>query len=294
MTSAIHLQESLLIDVKTFAVVDSVMLDDDSLLGHLSAKAASTGSAELSSADGMYDGIASAMAVPIFRGGHVVSVVAFALAAADVGTGVFEIWEPVGIYEEVRLRTGYFADLERFCNVSSFVRFEKGSGLPGQAWASHCGVIHDDLPNHAGFLRAAGASAGLLRMALAIPVIDISDAGISEASDERMTSVATLISSDATPIAKGYEVWSVDGDEFTLRSCAYQRLSTQAHLKPGCVLPGDEGWPSVLRHHHGAIVVDDEASMGVGRNDATESANAMLLIPFYIGERLDSVTVFLF
>lgn len=294
MTSAINLHESLLIDVRTFAVVDTVLADDDSPLCHLSAKAASTGSAELMSADDLYDGIASAMAVPIFRGGQVVSVVAFAMAAAEVGTGVFEIWEPVGIYEEVRLRTGYFAKLERFCNVSSFVRFEKGSGLPGQAWAARRGVIHDDLPNHAGFLRAAGASAGLLRTALAIPVIDISDASISDASDQRMTSVATLISSDATPIAKGYEVWSVDGNQWTLRSSAYQTLPTSFRLAPGCTLPADEGWPSVLQHHHGAIVVDDEASMATGRNGSIDSANAMLLIPFYVGERLDSVTVFLF
>lgn len=294
MTSAIQLHESLLVDVKTFAVVDSVLADEDSPLGQLAAKAVSTGSAELMPADHLYDGIASAMAVPIFRGGQVISVVAFAIPAADVGTGVFEIWEPVGIYEEVRLRTGYFAQLERFCNVSSFVRFEKGSGLPGQAWSARRCVIHDDLPNHAGFLRAAGASAGLLRTALAIPVIDISDASTSDASDQRMTSVATLISSDATPIAKGYEVWSVDGNEFTLRSCAYQTLPTAARLAPGCVLSSDEGWPSVMQHHHGAVVIEDDANMSVGRNGSAESASAMLLIPFYVGERLDSVTVFMF
>lgn len=289
MTSAIQLNESLLVDVKAFSVVDSVLSDDDSPLGKLSAKAAALGSAELMSSDDLYDGIASAMAVPIFRGGQVVSVVAFAMAAAEIGTGVFEIWEPIGIYEEVRLQTGYFAQLERFSNVSSFVRFEKGSGLPGQAWSARRGVIHDDLPNHAGFLRAAGASAGLLRTAVAIPVIDIPDTG-----DQRMTSVATLISSDATPIAKGYEVWSVDGNELTLCSSAYQGLSMDDRLSPGCVFPAGEGWPSILEHHHGAILVDDQASMKVGRNGSMESTNAMLLIPFYVGERLDSVTVFLF
>jgi len=39
------------------------------------------------------------------------------------------------------------------------VRFEKGSGLPGQVWQDRRGVIHDELATHPGFLRAAGASA---------------------------------------------------------------------------------------------------------------------------------------
>ncbi|MEL6105691.1 MAG: GAF domain-containing protein, partial [Planctomycetota bacterium] len=125
------------------------------------------------------------LVVPVFRSGRIVSLAAFLAWARESAIGVFEIWQPVGEHDELNLTGGYFGSLERFQNVSSFVRFEKGSGLPGQVWRNLSFVVHDNLPRHTGFLRAAGASAESLQVAVGMPVLS-----------DQFLATALLISSD--------------------------------------------------------------------------------------------------
>lgn len=113
--------------------------------------------------------------------------------------------EAVGRYAELGLADGYFGSLERFQNVSSFVRFECGMGLPGQAWERGYSVIHRDLPNHPGFLRAAGASAEALASAVGIPV-----------SGDEFIATVVLINSSDRPIARGMQSWVLEGDALVL------------------------------------------------------------------------------
>lgn len=280
------LSTSILSELRAYDVADSKIIHgDDSPLSLLAARSIATGMAELLPAPPEGDAeshIGSAISIPVYRAGQAVSVVVLAIRPQSEGAGVFEIWEPIGPYEELKLRAGYYAHLERFSNVSSFVRFEYGSGLPGQVWSEKRSVIHDNLPDHSGFLRAAGASAGLLQTALAIPICDA-----------ELASVAVLISSKATPIAKGYEVWKAEENEFRLCSVAYQGVSEDGRLEMDTTIPTAFGLPGLAREHQGASTTQNDLILRAGRKSASEFIGG-LAIPFYESEELASVTTLLF
>lgn len=233
----------------------------------------------------------SAIAIPVHRGDRIVSVVTLLARKPDATMpeplGVFEIWEPIGPYQEVSLKDGFYGPLERFQNVSSFVRFEKGNGLPGLVWDQRCAVIHDALADHPGFLRAAGASADSLSTAVGIPI-----------ACDQFYSAAVLISSASTPIARGMEVWSVraDANEFELTSAAYRHLGEDYPLPVGTVCSGDKPPFDRLRYEKRAMVTDRPNDLLAGRSpDAAVPGPASgLAIPFFDGLTLTSITLFLF
>ncbi|MFG0254513.1 MAG: GAF domain-containing protein [Rhodopirellula sp. JB053] len=259
----------------------------------LAESAVQSGSSEVASSD-LPSGASAGISIPVYYDGKVVSVVVLLARSAEgeVETnespiGVFEVWEPIGIYDEVALKDGYYGKMERFHNVSSFVRFERGSGLPGQVWDGRCSMIHDDLGNHPGFLRAAGASADLLRTAVGIPV-----------AAEHFRSTAVLISSSQTPIARGMEVWKVcEGrDEFELVSAAYHNLGDDYALPIGTCRSGELSPFSRLKQEMRALVTDDPSELLAGRDKdvAAPGPTSGLAIPFFEGVTLTSITLFLF
>lgn len=256
----------------------------------IAEKSLTSGTAEVTST-GLPVDSSSAIAMPVFRGGKIVSIVCLIARAKDETVedpiGVFEVWEPIGAYEEVALKAGSYGKMERFQNVSSFVRFEKGSGLPGQVWQNRCGIIHDQLAEHPGFLRAAGASADLLRTAIGIPV-----------ADEEFHAAAVLISSQSTPIARGMEVWKVleDSNEFELSSSAYYQLGDGYALPIGSRTMGNEAFFAKVLDEKRAVVTDDPDMLLAGRSPDTAlpGPTSGLAIPFFDGQTLTSVTTLLF
>ncbi|MGI9473546.1 MAG: GAF domain-containing protein [Rubripirellula sp.] len=203
----------------------------------------------------------------------------------DNVVGVFEVWEPVGVYEELALKVGFFGKMERFRNVSSFVRFEKGNGLPGQVWQQRAGVIHDDLSNHPGFLRAAGASADLLVTAIGLPV----------ATNAYHASVL-LISSCVSPLARGFEVWQPVDDGFSLLGGAYRGLGDGIDLPAETHLPTGQGLPGLAARAGSAVLSEDVETLFAGRGEAARLPEAAcgLAIPYFDGETLTSVATLLF
>lgn len=229
--------------------------------------------------------VAAVLAFPIYRAGHIVSVLAFAAAADPAALGVFEIWEPHGEFDEVKLTQGYYSQLDRFQNVSSFIRFEKGSGLPGLVWQRRCAVVHNDLPNHPDFLRAAGASAEALTTAVGVPIFD----------DDFVASVV-LISSAKSPLARGIEIWIPDADGFSLLEGAYPSLDFCFHLPAGARLDRDTGLPGLAQQLGGACVSDQAGCYAAGRSLSDEQAFGRrgLALPYYDHAELASVVVMLF
>ena len=229
--------------------------------------------------------VAALLVFPVYKSGMVTSVVVFAASNSPDAIGVFEVWEPTGSFDDVKLTLGYYPKLERFQNVSSFVRFEKGIGLPGQVWHRHRAVVHDDLPNHPGFLRAAGASAESLTTGIGIPVFD----------DDYVASIV-LISSKKTPMARGFEVWIPDADGFTLLEGAYPDVGPEYSLLPKTKLRADEGLPGQAASHGGACVSMNPAVFAARRQLAAGGAkiHSGIAIPHYEGSVLTSVIVMLF
>lgn len=226
---------------------------------------------------------------PVYGEGRIVSVVCIDGRIPDDvvadPVGVFEVWQPIGIYEEVALVSGNYGKMERFQNVSQFVRFEKGNGLPGQVWSQRRAQIHDDLSNHPGFLRAAGASADLLQSAIGIPV-----------ADDALRSVVVLISSKSTPIARSMEVFSVDGDQFQLTSSAYWDVEDGFQLPAETIVEADPGVLGMTLQRRGACVVDDVSAASFGRkvDPASPCPSSGLAIPFFEGATISSVALLLF
>lgn len=229
--------------------------------------------------------VAAVLAFPLYRGGEIVSVVALAAARDEAALGVFEIWEPMGVYEEVGLARGYYSKLDRFQNVSSYVRFEKGAGLPGTVWANRRAAVQNDLPNHPGFLRAAGASAEELTSAVGIPVFD----------DDFVASVV-LISSAKSPLARGIEIWTYDEEGFTLHEGSYPSLAACFAMRDGARMGLEEGLPGLARRHGGACVSSDPEVYAAGRTIPSKltAHRCGLALPYYDEHELTSVVVLLF
>lgn len=217
------------------------------------------------------------LVLPVFRGNQIVSLTALLAWASESAIGVFEIWQPVGEYDELNLTGGYFGSLERFQNVSAFVRFEKGSGLPGQVWRNLSFVVHDNLPAHTGFLRAAGASAESLQVAVGMPV-----------RSDQFLATALLISSDLAPIARAFEVWRCGDSEFLLETHAYQNLPPALRLEDGAAVPREGSLPGLALEAGAARVTEDPAILSRGRGEEMLQGRG-IAVPFFEGERLTNV-----
>lgn len=228
--------------------------------------------------EGTASSCAATLSIPVFYAGRLASILSFVMAAGaeddpEKPVGVAEVWTPRGAYNDLRLESGYFGSLTRFQNVSSFVRFERGAGLPGQAWQAERALIHDELANHPGFLRAAGASADELRTAVGIPVFA-----------EQFIASVVLISSAATPIARGIEVWKPAADQFELVDCAYCDLPETQQLEVGSLPAGRD---CVL-----GAVVEARSAVLIQESEATDGpTNAGSVgIPTYLGTELSCIT----
>ncbi|QDT13347.1 GAF domain-containing protein [Planctomycetes bacterium K23_9] len=228
------------------------------------------------------DGQTERLLFPVFNSRDLLSVVSMQIGEPSDVVGVTEIWEPVAPYQEVKLAAGSFGPLERFQNVSSFVRFEKGNGLPGQVWETGQSVIHDDLANHPGFLRAAGASAGSLQTAIGIPVF----------SDHFIATVV-LIGSVKAPVATACEVWGRSGDQFELQSAVYQPFADESQFDIGHTLSPETGLLELVCQHRGAVTSSDSDTLMADR-DGWKAFSSGLAIPSYIDGKIASVTKLLF
>ena len=126
MTSAIT-HQSFLTDVIAIDVDDvgAPSSSGNRLVDAAVAESLQTGLPAITqSEDGEEDAVA--MSVPIYRNEGIISLAVVLGNASPSCVGVMEVWQPIGEYEELSLTQGYFGPLERFQNVSSFVRFEKG------------------------------------------------------------------------------------------------------------------------------------------------------------------------
>lgn len=220
--------------------------------------------------------------LPVFNGRELTSVVSLKIGSPSEVTGVTEIWEPVGPYDEVRLTAGSFGKLERFQNVSSFVRFEKGNGLPGQVWQDRRALIQNELANHPGFLRAAGASAGSLQSAIGIPVFA-----------DRFLATVVLIGSQNSPIAGACEVWDRVEGHFELCSAFYGSGNDLHRFDVGQTMPIDSGLLGLAVRQASAVTTFDAPTFLDGRSDWTGFSQG-LAIPVFENQEVTSVTILLF
>ncbi|MFV8816923.1 hypothetical protein [Haliea sp. E17] len=146
-------------------------------------------------------GLECALSIPVFAGEFLLSVMVIYFAASDQVSGAVEVWHNRDYYDqELRLMDGYYGELEKLEFVSHRLSIMHGRGLPGTAWLRESPVIMDDLANSSSFLRARNAAEYGITTGLAIPFF----------YTNRDVQVVALLSTDATPVVRRFEVWCPD------------------------------------------------------------------------------------
>lgn len=149
-------------------------------------------------------GLTSAVAIPVFAGEFLQAVIVFLCGNSKESaraTGAIELWCEDDELSSLKLSEGYFGDLRKFETLSRSVQFQKGVGLPGIVFSTGSPkVISDISQDTTAFLRAkyareVGVSAGV---------------GIPFFGAEGKRAVLTFLSSEATPIARRFEIWIPD------------------------------------------------------------------------------------
>ncbi len=143
-------------------------------------------------------GLTAGVAIPVFAGNFLLSVVVFLCGDEREHAGAIEVWgRDPGKTDEMRLIDGYFGTLEDFASLSRNVAMPRGSGLPGRVWEKRMPVIIDDLGHAQTFLRSRKAEQVGMTTGLGIPCL--------RGADE--VYAVTFLSARETPIASRFEIW---------------------------------------------------------------------------------------
>ena len=148
-------------------------------------------------------GLTSGIGIPTVRSGEVTGVLVLLCDDGAGAQGAFEVWDRSD-RDELALQSNYYANLTRFGTVSQYVRFPRGSGLPGQVWEQRFPKIIHGLGKSPTFMRGAGAAADGLDVGVALPVMR---------SEHDLESVVLMLSSARSPIAQAFEVWTTNESE---------------------------------------------------------------------------------
>lgn len=146
-------------------------------------------------------GLTCAVAIPVFAGDTLNAVLVLFCGEDREHVGAIEVWHtPPGSFE-MGLLDGYYGTADVFEWTARHVNFMKGTGLPGQTWEAERPVVFADL-RAPRFLRWEKAEAVGISRGIGLPV----------ATPAAGVTVMTLLSALATPIARRFEVWSVEAD----------------------------------------------------------------------------------
>jgi len=173
------------------------------------------------------DGLTCAVALPVFTGDKLCTVVVL-FCSDDAGlAGAIELWhnEPEES-SDMTLQSGHYGNTgDTFEFLSSHTSFRRGTGLPGLTWASQTPVFMPDLGRGSGFLRADSAIKVGINRGFAVPCSSI----------DGHVYVLAFLSALATPIASQVDVWQPDA----LQSHLVHSFSF-SDAAPGAALVSDE------------------------------------------------------
>lgn len=226
--------------------------------------------------------LGAGIGIPVVRRRRIHAVFLMLFGEATETPGIAEVWAPASQGEHLRLQSGHFGDFDAFRRLSSAVSFEPGLGLPGSVWKSQMPEIWPDVSRDESFIRAAAAASYDLTTGLAWPC------------DERSASVAVMLSSRKTPLARAVEVWTpTTNGVLSLTTAAYSNAD-HLRLQPGTLLagPGDgfiaraqaEGFPTLFGRPE-----DLDAKRVAGAYAAQITRG--IAMPVWNNERVTSVVV---
>ncbi|MFU8788707.1 MAG: GAF domain-containing protein [Methylobacter sp.] len=227
-------------------------------------------------------GLTCGIAIPVFAGEFLMAVVVFLCGDDRHHAGAIEVWSnSLERHTELVVVDGYYGTLDDFERLSRSVKFAKGSGLPGQVWATGMPVLIEDMGLAPAFTRSADGKKAGITTALGIPV----------SVDANQVYIMIFLSAKATPIAQRLQIWVPDekGERLLCQSGYSKQNDELAEIfETISVRKGDgllgrvwlTGVPAI-RNNAGYAVVE-------GR------LNSMLAMPVIDGGKLKAVVTFLF
>ncbi|XOB62574.1 GAF domain-containing protein [Campylobacterota bacterium DY0563] len=148
--------------------------------------------------------ITAAIAMPIFAGEYLHSVVVFLCGDNEEHSGAIELWQAnKDRVKEMELVDGYYGTMEDFEWISRNIKIMKSQGLPGTVWETSMPLMMKNLGESATFMRASKATKAGITTALALPSWIEKEDGY----------VITFLSGKNTPIARRFEIWLPFNDE---------------------------------------------------------------------------------
>ena len=169
------------------------------------------------------EGLTCGIAVPIFAGDFLTSVMVIFCGDDERHAGAIELWEndPIASHDMTLVDGYYGSTCDTFEFISRSTAFRCGHGLPGMAWEKQLPVFLEDLGKGSGFLRADSAVKVGINRGFALPC----------SSPGANNYVMAFLSALATPIARRVEVWQPDAPrERLLRSSGF--CETEGTLGP--------------------------------------------------------------
>ncbi len=153
------------------------------------------------------------IALPILITNEVVAVVLFTTGVADDGKIALERWSRTE-RDELGLSESAYRGLAHFETISPYVKFPRGSGLPGETWDDRKARIIARIDQSKAFMRAAGARKEGLRYGLGIPIM---------ATEHELEDVLVILSTVDFPFQQAMETWlpSDDQTELSLVQSSY-------------------------------------------------------------------------
>jgi GAF domain len=145
------------------------------------------------------EGLTCAIAMPIFAGDFLTSVLVIFCGDDDDHAGAIELWHNnPAKSKDMTLVDGHYGNTgDAFEFISRRTSFRRGHGLPGMSWEQGMPVFLEDLGKASSFLRGDSAVKVGINRGFAIPC---------PAGRDQMY-VLAFLSALATPIARRVEVW---------------------------------------------------------------------------------------
>lgn len=232
-------------------------------------------------------GLDAGIAVPIYCGEALTSVLTIFCGNRRHAGGCIEVWE---VQDEARLvhAGAYYGPLDtELREQSQSLRFGSGVGLPGITWQRGSPFLIENLASTKTFARWPLAERCGLSTGLGIPLYRGGD----------LSQVLVMLSAEASPIARAFEVWTPHSDgTLRLEQAAYgpglddfARVSRRTTFAPG------EGLPGRVFEAARPIVFGNIQVGPFVRHRAAEAAGLEIGvgIPVHDGERLRAVVLLL-
>ncbi|MBX3642668.1 MAG: GAF domain-containing protein [Rubrivivax sp.] len=227
----------------------------------------------------MADGLSCGIALPIFAGEVLTSVLVIFCGDDEAHAGAIELWHnDSAASKDMTLVDGYYGTTgEAFEYSSRRTAFRRGHGLPGMAWDSGLPVFMDDLGHGSRFLRADSALQVGINRGFALPC---SSLGAGQY-------VMTFLSALATPLVRRFEIWLPDASRTRLQR-SYGFSEGEGVLQGGAPLI-ERGQGCIGRSFAtGAPALSDEAGSEprVGAAAAAAGLEQLVAVPLLQQGRL--------